>query len=976
MELNGYKASLGKYYRSLDGHNGAVLCMTFVSDGKGRNTLITGSSDMTLTAWDLDAGRRILSFIGHTGKVNCVAAACYSGEFSIASGSDDQCIIIWSMQTGEALLRIEAHVSAVTTMCICGDAVKPILISGGADSTIRSWNMKTGQSAGLLNGHAGPVSCLVASLMSHSVFISGGDDGFLKMWDAQDGSLLTSSCSHISSITAMAISPEHASSILVSGDSSGCIMVWELMNLSLVYVLHDGEGIAVSALAISGGFQPAILSCSNNNHFCLWDSKTGSLLRIYEAHTRPVMCLSVCYSAIGTLIASGSSDNTCVLWSPENDLTHSGSVENSIDAMELEESLCLVGKYLAYWMLSVKSSDLSMLSRKSKISAEEGRTIFYSMIRVSYVNSNMILMNVDALNYIMQVALHCIDLLRFDPLLGVSAMQFLLHNRLCLQTTQEWMRIDTNIKRVIQSLADPNHSNETLESILTALLSNEKLGGWSIILSNYECENIIRNLFLNSPRCHKQLAEMLRNHGMGVEADPYPVQVNVPRNESRIVVRWSNVKQGSGIYCYRIRVNNLLPTEYLMSGEFLGIIASSDEIESLVSVPLIEYILQYHWETWAYRATVFLGGIYSLYICATMIAVVSVCTKHFDDVHDRPDYIASVTLSIICNTLLMALAMWQFRSTKKKMVYINNLWNMSDLLMLALCHVSIISGISYGPIYFVKVISTLLTLVIWGRTLYFGRGVKTLSALLHTIKMIIWDVRYFGLILLLFMLAFAASFHVLGVFKTFFFSFIMCFNMMLGDVSFYYVRGHVFAQVLYVGFLVCVAIILLNSLIAFMDGSLEKATEKKDIAALVSRLQLVAELDVKMLPFSSLFPSLVRPVTTSKRDFMVLAPENEGKPNLMTPVSDKDILKQINVTSRSVAVELHEIKTEMYNQQNMLLNRVQHVELQMCRIEEKFDKLFTHLNSCDIRASHRDSVIGSRDSIYSYFDESADVASR
>lgn len=56
-----------------------------------------------------------------------------------------------------------------------------------------------------------------------------------------------------------------------------------------------------------------IASASTRSTICLWDTRTGAIVRLFSGHTQAVR--SVAFSPDGTKIASGSSDGTIRLWS-------------------------------------------------------------------------------------------------------------------------------------------------------------------------------------------------------------------------------------------------------------------------------------------------------------------------------------------------------------------------------------------------------------------------------------------------------------------------------------------------------------------------------------------------------------------------------------------------------------------------------------------------------------------------------------
>jgi len=110
----------------LPGHTGAVISVTFSSDG---TSLVSGSRDETIKLWDVQTGGVVKTFHGHTNQVSSVtiSADCTM----IASGSNDKMIRLWDIQTGECL-----HVVGQQELVRCAtfspiDSQSLISISGG-----------------------------------------------------------------------------------------------------------------------------------------------------------------------------------------------------------------------------------------------------------------------------------------------------------------------------------------------------------------------------------------------------------------------------------------------------------------------------------------------------------------------------------------------------------------------------------------------------------------------------------------------------------------------------------------------------------------------------------------------------------------------------------------------------------------------------------------------------------------------------
>lgn len=967
-----------KFYRCLE-HPSAVMCLAMWNSLNLGNLLITGSTDKTLRLWDLDNELCTNILHGHTEAVVCVCVSPpESSDPVIVSGGVDKCLIQWSLEHGNMIRVLKGHKGVVNAVSISGDMDLPVIVSSGVDNMIICWKVADGSQIGMIHGHDGPISALALSHIRIPVIISGGDDKYLRVWDLSTGSLIETLKGQHSEINALAVSKNPLNPIIVSGGSNGSIFVWDLLRLKLLYVLleaSDAENLdsapgswEVSSVAVSDNPQPIIISTTWTSAAYIWDAKTGGLLRILDAvHTRRLSAVCIGRDEVGPVVISSGHDGKVVVWSPEEDLlsenissdpnssnilnlepsSHYLVTHSKIRSMSLEESIVLAGKYLYYWNLLIAAlTDGDRTDQR--IHPPLAAIIFYCLLRLGRVNPQMVRVKAIALNDILVIALPIVDLLLNDPVLFYSPVQFLIDNKLCLQRTYEWMKIATNIERIISTLADPHQSSDTLDSILTAVVNDEQLGGWDLLLSNAQFESIFRNLVLNSKRSHKKIATMLKAHGMGVESEPFPSPLDVPKNRDKIVVRWNQVKQGVGIYCYRIRVNFALPMEFLLSSDFLEAVSESDDVNDLVTVPLIEYIIQYKWESWGSQMTRRLGMFYFLYLSTTTASVLTICTGGYEHLSQHKIYVSCVAISVICNTFLMGLEFWQWTKAKSSVRYFSNLWHVSDWAMILLCHLSIIVGTMLGPVYVVRIMCTVLTLLLWSRTLYFGRGEEDFSILIHTLKVIIWDVRYFLFILILFLSAFAVSFRVLGIFDDLPMSFIRLFNMLYGDLGYdVNFKNREIPSLLYVVFLICVVVILLNSLIAFMENSFLFATNTRQVAALVSRLRMLTELEIQSLPFIALYSGLCGIHNQQKHlgDLVVLSPETLKKPDFNPIVSDHERLGRIDSLVQGTILQLDDLRTSFQQQSQDASLRMSSLEQKIGNMEDKLDRILSWISA-------------------------------
>ena len=855
-------------FRLLEGHDSAVYAAVLWSSINYGNMLVTGSQDKLLKIWNVDNSMCINTLRGHSEDVVCVAVSPNNTlDPLVASGSTDKKIMLWSLLSGKRVRVLEGHKSVVTDLSMTKD-LNPILVSAGSDCNIICWNLNNGNIIRFLTSHSGPVSSIVTSYAKIPVIVSGSDDSTIKVWDLRSGALVQSLTGHKSEINVVTVSFDDNNPIIVSGAADGSIFVWDLLALQLIFPLQSATDeyinnkSEISSIAITKGVFPMIVVSSWTSTVHVWDSKSGGLLCVLRgAHVDRVCVVACGRDETGPVFVSGGHDSKIAIWSPFEEILPNNilgdNFKRTIKDMSLEESLVLAGKFICCWNL-MNEKLTTHLDNVVFDSSQSLVLIFYCVIRLGHINPRMIRVKSMALSCIMSKAICNIDLLFHDPLIGNSPLHFLLQNRLCLQHSQHWMKIESNISKVINSLADPYLSAESLDSILRGVVCNDdQMSGWEVLLPDSSFTEIFSNLLIHSKRSHGCIAMMLKNFGIEPATEPYPVPLTIVHPKSKNVVRWhENVIQGKGQYYYRLKVNPYLSTEFLLSASFFSLIAESSEVNEFVDAPIVAYLIQYKWEKWGLSMTKKLFIFYLVYMFTTTYSIMAICSGKFVDFNSHISYVLIIIFTIMCNMVLMSLAFYQCMFTGSYYKFFSNLWNVTDVAMLLLCHFSIILGAMRGPTDLVRMLSTIFTLLLWGRILYYGRGIEDFAGIVHIMKLIVWDVRYFLLILIVFVCSYAISFRILGVFDTLSLSFFRLFNMMIGDVVFEHsVKGHVVPSVLYLTFLISVAIILLNALIAFMDNSFRLATNTKNIAILVSRLKLLTELEIKAIPFVKLFGS-------------------------------------------------------------------------------------------------------------------------
>jgi WD40 repeat protein len=155
-----------------------IFSVKFNSTG---TLLASGGADSIPKVWDVNTGRRLKEFNGHTDQVWTVAFSP-NGQL-LASGSDDCTIKLWDVQTGSCLKTLEEHDDWVWSVAFHPNG--KILASASGDWTVKVWDIDSGECLETLEGHKSWV-WRVAFSPDGTTLASGSSDETVKLWDIQD----------------------------------------------------------------------------------------------------------------------------------------------------------------------------------------------------------------------------------------------------------------------------------------------------------------------------------------------------------------------------------------------------------------------------------------------------------------------------------------------------------------------------------------------------------------------------------------------------------------------------------------------------------------------------------------------------------------------------------------------------------------------------------------------------------------------
>ena len=167
-----------------DAHSDTVFGLDFSRDGQ---FLLSGAADKFVKIFDVNSGKLVKSFEGHTHHVMDVSWK--ADQTLIASAGADNAIKIWSVETGEQQRTIAGYSKQVTSLAFVGRGNN--VISCGGDATVRFHQADNG---GNFRNFGGATDYMysVAASADEKLVAAGGEDGILRVWNGTNAQLVIS----------------------------------------------------------------------------------------------------------------------------------------------------------------------------------------------------------------------------------------------------------------------------------------------------------------------------------------------------------------------------------------------------------------------------------------------------------------------------------------------------------------------------------------------------------------------------------------------------------------------------------------------------------------------------------------------------------------------------------------------------------------------------------------------------------------
>lgn len=302
----------------LVGHNGWVTAIATTMEQPDR--LITASRDKSLIIWELTRkedsyGQPLKRLNGHSHFVQDVAISS-DGQFAL-SGSWDATLRLWDLNTGNTTRRFVGHKKDVLSVAFSADNRQ--IVSASRDRNINLWNT-LGQLKYSISedGHADWVSCVRFSPnLNTPLIVSCGWDKMVKVWNLNNCKLRTNLMGHTAYVNTVTVSPD--GSLCASGGKDGTAMLWDLSMNDCRHLSSLEAGDNIHSLVFSPNRY--WLCAATTGAIKIWDLESKNCIEELKIDApqggkkaMPVQCLSLAWSADGSTLFAGYSDNKIRVW--------------------------------------------------------------------------------------------------------------------------------------------------------------------------------------------------------------------------------------------------------------------------------------------------------------------------------------------------------------------------------------------------------------------------------------------------------------------------------------------------------------------------------------------------------------------------------------------------------------------------------------------------------------------------------------
>lgn len=360
-------------FRAHEGH--VITCLQFDSE-----KILTGSDDAIIDIYDTATGAQRRRLTGHEGGVWALE---YQDNI-LVSGSTDRSVRIWDMNNGKCLHIFQGHTSTVRCLQILqpteagrradGSPImlprERLIITGSRDSSCRIWKLpkpndrsvyQTNPAAAednpffqrALTGHTHSVRAIAA----HSdVLVSGSYDNTVKVWQISTGDTMHTLRGHSTKVYSVVL--DHERKRCISGSMDTIVKVWSIETGECLFNLN-GHSSLVGLLDLKDN---VLVSAAADWTLKIWDPEHGRNIHTLKAHSSAITC----FAHDGYKVVSGS-EKTLKMWSTQTGLEVRDLLTDlrGVWQVRFDERRCIAAVHRGDWTYIEVSFEALLLMQDS-----------------------------------------------------------------------------------------------------------------------------------------------------------------------------------------------------------------------------------------------------------------------------------------------------------------------------------------------------------------------------------------------------------------------------------------------------------------------------------------------------------------------------------------------------------------------------------------------------------------------------------
>ena len=309
--------AIGNYQHTLElhGHKDYVSKLAFSPDGK---TLLTGSKDGTIQAWDTATGNHRFTCPGHFEGIRELVFSLDGNTLTSLNQPFNPSGIVqrhqWNTNTGQLLsTNFLTGSRGPTPMAISVDGKTVAAHSSGGSCSL--WDLTTTppQVINQFSLEGFPRDGLdvkMAFSVDGRMLATGGEDGLVHVWTLIESQKIRHRFTvkgHKHDIRTLAFSPD--GKMLASGDEGGTLCLWRVADGASLFTSTVHKSL-IHAVAFSPDSK---ILASGGKELFLWDTSTGTQLRTTSRELTARLSALV-FSPDGNTLVAGNWDGILELW--------------------------------------------------------------------------------------------------------------------------------------------------------------------------------------------------------------------------------------------------------------------------------------------------------------------------------------------------------------------------------------------------------------------------------------------------------------------------------------------------------------------------------------------------------------------------------------------------------------------------------------------------------------------------------------